>query len=104
MIAASGVIRIELLPHNQEDEELKLLIVGKPDSFENLKIILEFQKADHDEINHLKYQLKMLRQQLYFSKKSNTPSSRVSNGHNNINNNNRNVMPKNFADAVKASQ
>lgn len=37
---------------------------SKPDALGNFKVYLEFQKEDQDEINELKYEIKMLRQHL----------------------------------------
>lgn len=93
IITASGVLKVELFGQNKEDDQLKLLIIGKPDTFEKFKIILDFQKEDQDEINQLKYQLKMLRQQLYTMQTGASLSARTTN--------NNKATPKNFADAVK---
>lgn len=95
-MTTSGVIRVELFSQKDVDDEIQILIVGKPDTFENFKIIFEFQKADQDEINQFKYQLKMLKKQAY-GMQSGLPLSSIAN-----NNNSRKDMPKNFADAVKS--
>src|SRR5699024_10875110 len=98
IVAKSGIVKLELFTDNEKADEIELLIIGKPDSIENFKMILSYQKAEQDEINEFKYKHKILLQEIFNLQRKTGPMTgnwqcSIAHGFS---------MPKNFAEAVKA--
>ena len=95
MVSKAGIVKLELFDY--ESINIDLLIIGKPESIENFKILLDFQKAEYDEINSLQMKNKTLLQEVFNQQRICTSSGQFTNKHSLCS------VSLNFAEAVKSS-
>ena len=100
IVTKSGIFKLEhFTPKLNPAEEIHFFIIGKSESIENFKIMIDFQKADYDEIKELTFKLDTIRHEL-FIKQNKYPKLGL--GKNSIVAIPRGFsVPRNFAEAVK---
>lgn len=90
IVDKSNVVKVALF---DKEEGILLNMIGKPKDFEEFKIILNYQKAEFDEINLLKAKNKAMHHEIFSRQRKGGPLASLS--HNC-------PMPRNFAEAVKS--